>query len=69
MLTDRFTAYQASLLQRDMALTQLTVIALVLVMAYVLVGKLPIRIQPWIRGVYLIGGALLYVLTMLVSVR
>ena len=68
IVTDRFLAFQLATEQRDMTLTQLAVIALVLVLAYVLVNRLPQRVQPWIRRAYLVGGVALYGLTILVSV-
>ena len=67
-MTDRFLAFKAALDQRDTTLTQLAIIGLVIVLAYVLVDRLPKRIQPRVRGVYLVGGAGLYGITLLVSV-
>jgi hypothetical protein len=67
-MTPRFDAYMLSMANRDQALMQLALIALVLVAAWRFVGLAPVQVQPVMRRVYLVGGGVLYVVTLLFTV-
>jgi len=66
-MTEKYTAYLAMLATRDQALMMLGALALLVVLAWELIGSLVP--DPWgsrLRRVYLVGGMLLYLGTLIV---
>lgn len=67
-MTDRMAAYLLALDQRDFTLAQLALIAAALVAAWCLIDRLPAKYRPAVRRAYLVGGFVLYGLTLFVTV-
>jgi tellurite resistance protein TehA-like permease len=68
-MTPRYDAYLLAIALRDTTFIQLALIAVALVAAWCLVDKLPKQFQPLVRKIYLIGGGMLFVVTLLVTVE
>ncbi len=67
-MTPRYDAYLQAIANRDATYMQLALIALALVAAWCLISLMPKQFQGWVRKVYLVGGMVLYLITILVTV-
>ena len=65
-MTEKYTAYLELLRSRDHVLTTLAALALLTVLAWEVLNTLP---EPWrgrLRSIYLIGGLIVYLATLIV---
>jgi multisubunit Na+/H+ antiporter MnhB subunit len=68
-MSPRFYMWLSAIADRDGAFVQLAGLALVIILAWLGVRYLPSRIQPWIRRFYMIGGVVLYFVTIFLSLE
>lgn len=65
-MTDKYTAYLHMLETRDTAIVSLALLALGVILAWEALRWLPPDWVPRLRPAYLIGGGLLYTITLIV---
>ena len=64
-----FKLWTETLLARDLNMENMAIMAASIIIGWDMVRLFPVRWQPWLRKFYMISGLVLFLLTVLISLR